>query len=144
MAQTRFFSARPQGRAGFPSIDAVVARTRPSDPLLCLRPAVIAGAARRFVVRLRRRPRFLSGGSCLGLAQLPVPGQQLVQVGGRMIGNAAQYVGKPGLRIDAVEFCCSNEGVYRGSALTASVGAGEQPCAAPKSNATQSALGGVV
>jgi ornithine decarboxylase len=49
MAQARLFSSRPQGRAGFPSIDAVVARTRPSDPLVCLRPAVIAGAARRFV-----------------------------------------------------------------------------------------------
>jgi ornithine decarboxylase len=49
MAQARLFSSRPQGRAVFPSIDAVVARTRPSDPLLCLRPAVIAAAARRFV-----------------------------------------------------------------------------------------------
>jgi ornithine decarboxylase len=49
MAQARLFSTRPQGRAVFPSIDAVVARTRPSDPLLCLRPAVIASAARRFV-----------------------------------------------------------------------------------------------
>ena len=39
--------------------------------------------------------------------------------------NATQYVGKPGLRIDAVEFCRSDEGVCRGSALTASVGAGE-------------------
>jgi ornithine decarboxylase len=49
MAQARLFSARPQGRVVFPSIDAVVARARPSDPLLCLRPAVIAGAARRLV-----------------------------------------------------------------------------------------------
>ncbi len=49
MAQARLISARPQGCAVFPSIDAVVARTRPSDPLLCLRPAMIAGAARRFV-----------------------------------------------------------------------------------------------
>src|SRR5271168_5480880 len=49
MAQARLFSARPQGRAVFPSIDAVVARTRPSDPLLCLRPAAIGGAAQRFV-----------------------------------------------------------------------------------------------
>ena len=38
-----------RGGAAFPSIDAVVARTRPSHPLLCLRPAVIAGAAQRFV-----------------------------------------------------------------------------------------------
>src|SRR5690349_24839557 len=49
MAQARLLSARPQGRAVFPSVDAIVARTRPSDPLLCLRPAVIAGAAQRFV-----------------------------------------------------------------------------------------------
>ena len=49
MAQARLLSARPQGRAVFPSIDAVVARTRPSEPLLCLRPAVIAGTAQCFV-----------------------------------------------------------------------------------------------
>jgi len=49
MAQTRLVSPRSQGRAQFPSIDAVVARMRPSDPLLCLRPAGIAGAAQRFV-----------------------------------------------------------------------------------------------
>jgi ornithine decarboxylase len=49
MAQARLLSARPQGRAGFPSIDAVVARTRPNDPLLCLRPAAITSAAQRLV-----------------------------------------------------------------------------------------------
>src|ERR1700751_1050661 len=49
MAQARFISPRPSGRAGFPSVDAVVARARPTDPLLCLRPAEIADAARRFV-----------------------------------------------------------------------------------------------
>jgi len=49
MAQARLVSSRPFGRAVFPSIDAVVAGARPADPLLCLRPAVIAGAARRFV-----------------------------------------------------------------------------------------------
>jgi hypothetical protein len=43
------FLCSPAGRAVFPSIDAVVARMRPSDPLLCLRPAAIAGAALRFV-----------------------------------------------------------------------------------------------
>jgi ornithine decarboxylase len=41
--------SRPFGRAVFPSIDAVVAGARPADPLVCLRPAVIAGAARIFV-----------------------------------------------------------------------------------------------
>ena len=49
MAQARFVTPRPSGRAVFPSVDAVVARARPTEPLLCLRPAAIAGAARRFV-----------------------------------------------------------------------------------------------
>jgi ornithine decarboxylase len=49
MAQARLVSSRPLGRVGFPSVDAVVARMRPTDPVLCLRPAVIAGAAQRFV-----------------------------------------------------------------------------------------------
>jgi ornithine decarboxylase len=49
MAQTRFASPRLHARAPFPSIEAVVARARPTDPLLCVRPASIAGAAKRFV-----------------------------------------------------------------------------------------------
>jgi ornithine decarboxylase len=51
MAQARLVSSRPLGRAVFPSVDAVVARARPTDPLLCLRPAAIAVAARHFVDR---------------------------------------------------------------------------------------------
>jgi hypothetical protein len=39
-----------------------------------------------------------------------------------MIGDAAQHIGGPGLGIDAVEFCRADQGVDRGSALTASVG----------------------
>ncbi len=39
----------PLGRALLPMVDTVVANARPSDPLLCLRPAAIAAAARRFV-----------------------------------------------------------------------------------------------
>ena len=49
MAQARLVSSRPLGRPVFPSVDAVVARIRPTDPLLCLRPAAIVAAARRFV-----------------------------------------------------------------------------------------------
>lgn len=44
----RIFPAVPLP-APLPTVDAVVARERPDDPLLCLRPAVVAGAARRFV-----------------------------------------------------------------------------------------------
>ena len=49
MAKVRLVSSRPLGRAFLPLVDAVVAAARPADPLLCLRPAVIAAAARRFV-----------------------------------------------------------------------------------------------
>jgi hypothetical protein len=51
-----------------------------------------------------------------------------------MIGDAAQHVGKPSLRINAVEFCRGDQGVHCRRSLTATVGAGEQPCAAPESN----------
>ena len=40
---------RPMGRSVLPTVDAVVARERPAEPLVCLRPAVIAGASRCFV-----------------------------------------------------------------------------------------------
>lgn len=54
MAKARVFplksAVRPVGRAlGLPTVDALVARERPSEPLVCLRPATIAAASRRFV-----------------------------------------------------------------------------------------------
>ena len=49
MAQARLVFSRPLGRAVLPSVQAVVARVRPAEPLLCLRPATIAAVARRFV-----------------------------------------------------------------------------------------------
>jgi ornithine decarboxylase len=49
MAKLRLVTPRP-ARTGFlPFVDAVVARERPAEPLVCLRPATIAAAARRFV-----------------------------------------------------------------------------------------------
>src|SRR3954449_4580836 len=49
MAKARLVSLRPLGRAPLPNVDAVVARERPAEPLVCLRPAAIAAASRRFV-----------------------------------------------------------------------------------------------
>jgi ornithine decarboxylase len=43
--------ARFMGRAVLPTVDDVVARAQPSEPLFCLRPTAIAAAARRFVER---------------------------------------------------------------------------------------------
>ena len=42
-----------------------------------------------------------------------------------MIGDAAQHVGKPSLRIDVVELGRGDQGVDRRRALTAAIGAGE-------------------
>ena len=48
MAKPRLVALRPARTGALPSVDAVVARQRPAEPLLCLRPAAIAAAARRF------------------------------------------------------------------------------------------------
>ena len=49
MAKVRLVSAGALGHAILPTVDTVVAAARPTDPLLCLRPATIAATARRFV-----------------------------------------------------------------------------------------------
>ena len=49
MAPPRLLSPRPSGRAAFSSVDAVVSRVRPTEPMLCLRPATIATSAQSFV-----------------------------------------------------------------------------------------------
>src|SRR5713226_4281503 len=51
MLEPRLVALRPARTGVLPFVDAVVARERPTDPVLCLRPAAIAGAARRFVDR---------------------------------------------------------------------------------------------
>src|SRR5712691_651876 len=49
MAKPHLAAPRPARTGALPSVDAVVLRERPAEPLLCLRPAAIAAAARRFV-----------------------------------------------------------------------------------------------
>jgi ornithine decarboxylase len=49
MAKARALFPRPLGRTALPLVDVAVARLRPSEPLVCLRPAAIAAAARHFV-----------------------------------------------------------------------------------------------
>ncbi len=49
MATIRHGVTRSLVDAILPTVDAVVAECRPSDPMLCLRPAAITGAAQRFV-----------------------------------------------------------------------------------------------
>jgi len=49
MLKTRSLVLRPVRGGILPSVDSVVARERPCEPVLCLRPAAIAAAARAFV-----------------------------------------------------------------------------------------------
>jgi ornithine decarboxylase len=90
MAKIRLVASRPLGRANLPLVDAVVAAMRPTEPLLCLRPAAIAVAARRFVdffpgdvlyaVKCNPEPRVLralwAGGvrhfDCASLAEIGI------------------------------------------------------------------------
>ena len=49
-------------------------------------------------------------GGLFDLAQpFPFPGKQLVQARGRQIGDADQNIGEPGLRVNVVEACGSDE-----------------------------------
>ena len=52
----------------------------------------------------------------------------------RMIGDAGEHVGEPGLRIDVVEPCGLDQGVHDGGTLAAAIGAGEQPRLAAERN----------
>ena len=43
------------------------------------------------------------------------------------VGDAAEHIGKPGLRIDVVELRCGDEAEHEGGALPAAVRTGEEP-----------------
>ena len=84
-------------------------------------------------------------GQCVdGLDLLPVPGQELVEALGRMLGDASEHVGEPGLRIDVVHLRRDDQGVHEGGSVTAAVGAGEQPSLPAEGDAAQGPLGGIV
>ena len=61
-----------------------------------------------------------------------------------MIGQAGEDVGKPGLRIDAVELRGLDQGVHRRRAFAAAIGAGEGPVVAADRDAAQGSLGGLL
>jgi hypothetical protein len=53
-----------------------------------------------------------------------------------VIGQAGKDVGEPGLRIDAVQLLGFDQGVHRGRAFAAAIGAGEGPVVAIMSRST--------
>ena len=56
-----------------------------------------------------------------------MPGQELIEAPGGMVGDAREDVGEPGARIDATELACRHEGIDHRCALATTIGAGEQP-----------------
>lgn len=95
MAKFRLVPGRASVRPALVSVDAAVTRLRPSEPLVCLRPAAIAGAARCFIeafpgkvlyaVKCNPEPRLLrtlwAGGvrhfDCASLAEISLVRQFL-------------------------------------------------------------------
>jgi hypothetical protein len=63
-----------------------------------------APAARLEGSELKEQQRgILRGDGVRDRRRVPVPGQQLVEPAGGVIGNAVQHVGEPGVRVDVVE-----------------------------------------
>jgi hypothetical protein len=82
----------------------------------------------------RRSGRLLRLGALGFLGGFPVPGQQLVDPLGRMIGQARERLGEPGLRIDAVQLAGFNERIDARRPLRAFVRSGEGPIAPSNRN----------
>lgn len=69
----------------------------------------------------------LGVGLKVGLRCFPIPGQEFVQAGLRMIGDCRDDVCEPRMRIDVVEFACLDECVDGGSALASAIRPTECP-----------------
>ena len=74
----------------------------------------------------------------------PVPRQEIVEPVDIVIVDTCEYIRKPGLRINIIEFGRVNERQHHCRALTAAIGAGEQPGLPAKRNSAQLAFGGIV
>lgn len=61
------------------------------------------------------------GGRQLIARHFPMPGEKLVEPRGRTIGDAAQHLGKPSLRVDVIELDRGDQGVNRSAALATTI-----------------------
>src|SRR5271166_3715126 len=77
---------------------------------------------------------FLRGEGVRDRRRVPVPGQQLVQPSSRVVGDPAQHVGEPGLRVDVVELGSGYQRVDCRGPLAAAIGTGEEPVLAADGN----------
>jgi hypothetical protein len=63
-----------------------------------------------------------------------MPGQEIGESGGRMIGDAAQHVRQPSLGIDVVHLGRHDKAIHERRPIAAAVGTGEQPCPSSEGN----------
>jgi len=92
-------------------------------------------------------PAFAGAGSMRrdrALLRDPVPGEVFVEPALRRLGDAAEHIGEPGLRIDIVELGGADERVHRRGAGAAAVRAGEQPTASSEGDTPERPLGRVI
>ncbi|GBF27487.1 hypothetical protein MnTg02_02540 [bacterium MnTg02] len=79
------------------------------------------------------------------LAQLSIlPREQFVDPVDLVVGNATEDLSEPGLRIDAIEFCCLNERVGNGGGFASIVRAHEQIIFPPEGYAAHATFGCIV
>ncbi|HKS88413.1 MAG TPA: type III PLP-dependent enzyme [Stellaceae bacterium] len=88
-----------------PSVDALVARERPSEPLVCLRPATVAAASRRFVeafpsevlyaVKCNPEPRVLRALSAGGVKHFDCASLPEIALVRRVLPQAAVHFMHP-------------------------------------------------
>jgi hypothetical protein len=55
-----------------------------------------------------------------------MPWEQLIDPRDLVVGDAAEHIGEPGVRVDAIEFRRLDQGVGDGRRLAASLGADEE------------------
>jgi hypothetical protein len=53
--------------------------------------------------------------------QFPIPRQEFVDPGSRVLGDAGEDIGQPSLRIDIVHFGRDNDAIHGGGALSAAI-----------------------
>src|ERR1700674_323472 len=70
--------------------------------------------------------------------------KKFVEPVGRVLGEPGEHVGQPELRVDVVHFGRDDDAVHGGGALSAAIGAGEQPRLSSKCYSAQRSFRGIV
>lgn len=73
-----------------------------------------------------------------------VPWQQVIEWRQRMLGDAGEHIGEPGLLVNVANHSLEDQAAYGGSTLATAIGAGEQPRIPPKRYVPWGALNGIL